>query len=285
MSHSELLDPAAYSDPMTFQAERKAIFGAGWQVIGPTASFAQQGSYTALGLGGWPLFAIKSADGAIRGFRNVCAHQKMPVLDNGRGVCAQIRCRFHGWTYDNAGQLVSTPQPVAPEDGDLSKHRLDDIPSVNAGGLVFIRLDGADDEPPLSNDVGLAQLDHLHAEVRSLPHNWKSVLDVLVDGPATPTVSNSGRFDWLRPTTCIWHEPEGALVLQVVPRTFRKTELHLHLLGASEGQLSERAQIWLNEIAGSTEAWQSSVEAGENIEPATIARLSPLHGWIKARMG
>ena len=175
MGSGNLLDATAYSDPMTFQAERKAIFGTGWQMVGPSAGFTADGSYAALGLGGWPLFAIRGADGVIRAFRNVCSHQKMPVLDNGRGQCDQIRCRFHGWTYDTLGNLISAPQPVAPADGDLNNHPLEELRVEVIGGLVFVRLNASNlDKPVMPNPHAITGLAHCQVETSSLTQNWKA---------------------------------------------------------------------------------------------------------------
>ncbi|MEZ5669088.1 MAG: Rieske (2Fe-2S) protein [Alphaproteobacteria bacterium] len=284
MGDAVLLEAKSYTDPITFQAERKAIFGTGWQVVAPAASLDGEGSYAALGLGGWPLFAIRGDDGAVRCFRNVCSHQKMPVLDNGRGRCAQVRCRFHGWTYDTRGRLVSAPQPVAPDDGDLARYPLEVLQQAEAGGLVFVRLDARSGDAPAAGDIPLDGLAHCGAETRALNPNWKAVLDVLVDGPASPAPGAGGRYAWLWPTTGLWAEPDGTVVMQVVPRTFRKTELHLHGLGADADAVMARASAWADRVAAAAEARQQAAEAGAPADAATAQRLAPLHDWIRTRL-
>jgi nitrite reductase/ring-hydroxylating ferredoxin subunit len=288
MTESALLDIAAYTAPPVFQAERRRIFGTGWQVVGPTASFDEAGSYSALGLGGWALLLLRGVDGAIRAFHNVCAHQKMPVIDNGRGHCDLLRCRYHGWTYDAAGTLVSAPGTVAP-DGELSDYGLEPLPTATARGLVFARLDEdqAGDPAPEAAFADLAGLTLVADETRSLVPNWKAVLDVIHGGEAAPPVSAAGRFAWLRPVTGLWEESDGTVMLLVVPRTFRKTELHVFALAAdpaTSADLVARASAWTDRILAAAMARQQAIDTGAATDAGLAPRLAPLHGWIRSAL-
>jgi phenylpropionate dioxygenase-like ring-hydroxylating dioxygenase large terminal subunit len=95
------------------------VFGDAWLLLARTDVLAKPGDYVAQSLGGWPLFAIADPEGSAIAFRNVCRHQKLPLFDSGAGHCTQIRCRYHGWTYDTTGRFLTAPPPVAPS-GDLS---------------------------------------------------------------------------------------------------------------------------------------------------------------------
>lgn len=288
MADSELLELAAYSAPATFQAERKRIFGKGWQVVGPKAGFTETGSYSALGLGGWALIAMRGEDGDVRAFVNVCAHQKMPVIDNGRGQCAQLRCRFHGWAYNTAGHLVSAPPAVAPDEEDFEDYSLETLPCTTVGGLVFASFDEAlaDGPPPDQPAMDLTGLVLAGEETRSLMPNWKTVMDVISGGPASPAVSDGGHFAWLKPASFLWQEPDGVVVMQIVPRTFRKTELTVSMLapGADAPALTARAGGWIEQIKQAAEERQQAIEAGTPADEALAARIAPLHAWIRSAL-
>ena len=284
---ADLLDNAAYTAPPVFQAERRRIFGTGWQVMAPAASFAEPGSFSAIGLGGWALLLLRGDDGVVRAFHNVCAHQKMPVIDNGRGTCDLLRCRYHGWTYNAEGVLISAPGTVAP-DGELGDYGLDALPSATARGLVFASIDEAvAGEPVLDADVkDLGGLTLIGDETRSLVPNWKAVLDVIHGGAAAPPVSPAGRFSWLQPVTGLWAEPDGTILLLVVPRTFRKTELHVFALTADPAGasgLNARASAWTDRIITAAIERQQAVESGAAAADLA-ARLAPVHGWIRSAL-
>lgn len=283
---AELLDPAAYSAPPVFQAERRRIFGKGWQVVGPAAAFADNGAYSALGLGGWAFLVMRGDDGVIRAFNNVCAHQKMPVVDNGRGRCDQLRCRYHGWTYNAAGRLISAPPTVAPDEDEFDEYGLDALPATTAGGLVFASLeeDVAGTPPAGAAGGDLDGLALVGDEIRSVNPNWKAVLDAIHGGDAAPDVSADGRFAWLQPVTGLWSEPDGTVMLLVVPRTFRKTELHLFALAAdpqNADAVTDRAKAWADKIETAATARQEAVEAGRQPDAAMAARLAESHAWIR----
>ncbi len=288
MTDSGLLETAAYTAPPVFQAERRKIFGTGWQVVGPAASLAEAGAYAALGLGGWALLLLRGDDGAIRAFHNVCAHQKMPVIDNGRGQCDLLRCRYHGWTYNAVGTLISAPGTVAPE-GELADYGLEPLPCATARGLIFASLDEDQQgepapEPAFADLAGMALVAD---ETRSLVPNWKAVLDVIHGGEAAPPVSAAGRFAWLKPVTGLWEEPDGTVMMLVVPRTFRKTELHVFVLAAdpaaSAGAVA-RASAWTDRIRDAAVERQQAIDTGAAPDPGLAPRLAPLHGWIRSAL-
>lgn len=294
-SMAELLPPQAYKDPPVFQAERRSIFGSGWQVVAPAAALPEAGCYVAIGLGGWALFAMRGEDGAVRAFNNVCSHQKMPVLDNGRGRCeGRLRCRYHGWTYDTLGRLVAAPPPVAPEDDEFEDYPLDQLPCKTVSGLVFARIAGsaqAGAEPAdmlAAAGVGEAEsLDGLvlaGSDLRAIEPNWKAVVDVLLGGIAAPPVSADGRFAWINPTTGLWREADGVAVLQVVPRSFRKTELHVSMLAETAEpppSLAERTTAWIDTVVAAAADRQQAALEGTPPEPAVAEKLAKLHGWFK----
>ena len=57
---------------------------------------------------GTSLLIVRGEDGKVRGFHNTCCHRGNRVaVGNGNGKF--FDCGFHGWTYDNQGQLVNVP--------------------------------------------------------------------------------------------------------------------------------------------------------------------------------
>src|SRR5690606_2900614 len=99
-----------------------------------------------------------------------------------------------------------------------------------------------------------------------------------------PVVSPTGRFSWLQPMTGIWEEPDGTILLLVVPRTFRKTELHLFALvadPAASGGLTARAGTWADAIITAAIVRQQAIDSGAAPDPAVADLLAPSHAWIR----
>lgn len=71
-----------------------------------------------------------------------CAHQGSP-LSTGSVEGDRIRCHYHGWAYDSAGQCVDAP---GESERFASAIRIASYPVVERYGLVFVRL--SEDAPP-----------------------------------------------------------------------------------------------------------------------------------------
>src|SRR5881394_3805652 len=121
---ADILTPEAYVGAEQFVREKRLIFAREWLPFCAAAQVAESGAFVNHAMGGWPVFAVAGAEGVVRAFRNLCRHQNMPVVDQPAGRCSELRCRFHGWTYDLAGALVSAPAPVAPTDAWPERTRL-----------------------------------------------------------------------------------------------------------------------------------------------------------------
>src|SRR6185295_2747660 len=98
-----------YHDPAIYEAERKAVFFDEWLLFGHESRVREPGSYHAQNIAGWPVFVIRGKDGALRGFHNVCRHRASQVLREGCGKAGVLRCLYHGWVYDDQGNLRKTP--------------------------------------------------------------------------------------------------------------------------------------------------------------------------------
>jgi len=261
MDTDEPLPPELYTRPEAFQRERRSVFGSAWLLLARADAVRKPGDYVAESLGGWPVLAIADAQGAPRAFRNACRHQKLPLFDSGAGHCEQVRCRYHGWTYDIAGHFVSAPPPVAPS-GELSPN-LERVSAQQMHGLLFVHLD--DDPPALAVSVpGLAsalteaglKTHRFHAEITTeIDVNWKLVIEqALVD--AREDVVRS--VEW----PCVIFDVigSGAVLHQVIARSFHRTRIHHYHYGAPAAIEWSAARVarWK---AGALER-QTALEAG-----------------------
>ena len=142
---------ADYTEGEAFQSEKRTVFAREWLPLCHAGQVPGAGHFAAQSVGGWPLFAVRGRDGAVRAFRNVCRHQNMQVVEKAAGQCDELRCRYHGWTYDLAGRFVTAPEPVAPPDRLAASNNLPPLPTVDVRGFVLCALDPSG--PPDSSEV------------------------------------------------------------------------------------------------------------------------------------
>lgn len=233
------LPPALYARPEAFQRERRSVFQNAWLLLARADAVRTPGNYVVQSLGGWPVFAIGNAEGEPGAFRNVCRHQGLPLLDTGAGRCAEIRCRYHGWTYDTGGRLVSAPPKVAPAEPADPLHHLERVTAQLWQSLLFVHL--GVEPPPLSGALPVlvsalvhARFDTLsfHSEtVTDIDANWKVVMEQAL---AAPPEGRTRVAEW--PGVILDAAPDGVVLHQVISRSFQRSRVcHHHYAASSDG--------------------------------------------------
>ena len=126
-----------YVDDERWQLEMDRVFRRMPLVLGFSAELREVGSYRSLIFADVPILLTRTADGAVRGFLNVCRHRGAVVVPEGNGHGARFTCPYHAWSYDNEGALVGIYN--AKDFGDLDKscHGLVPLPVFERAGLVW----------------------------------------------------------------------------------------------------------------------------------------------------
>ena len=79
-------------------------------MVAHRAELAEAGDHLLVNVAGTPVVLLRAADGVLRAFPNVCRHRAGPlVLCSGKGL-GNLRCKYHGWLYNQEGQLVAAPE-------------------------------------------------------------------------------------------------------------------------------------------------------------------------------
>lgn len=153
-----------YTDRGIFELEKERIFYRSWQYVAHECMLPDAGDYITLRLCDENLFVIRSSDGRLRSFYNICKHRAHELLEGQGNLRKLIVCPYHAWSYDNRGQLVQAPMSEHREDFDKSSFCLRQIRLETFCGCIFVNLD--DDAESLHAIAG-----DLEADIRSkLPY-------------------------------------------------------------------------------------------------------------------
>lgn len=163
------LPAAAYVDPAHFALEKRVILDRAWVCVGREEELTAPGAFVHVptDAAGW--LVARGHDLVLRGFRNVCAHRAMPLVE-GDGRCDRLVCPYHGWTYELDGRARAEGRSLRAIDVDTWR------------GFVFARLVGEGPHtpaapPPWLEAAYLGQLRRVGRTRHVVSANWKLLVE------------------------------------------------------------------------------------------------------------
>jgi len=199
IARAETLPSRYYVEEKFFKRDCVGIVNRGWNLVGSTNSLKNRGDYFTARVG-LENFVILNSGEKITGFVNVCRHRAGP-LAFGSGNLQKFQCKYHGWTYDMAGQLINTPEFQGVEDFQKENCRLPKISIGVLGSFIFASLDPKMTFEDfcgdlLKEDVFGSAPDKFLERDFSVNCNWKVYVDNYLEGYHLPTV-HKGLFSEL----------------------------------------------------------------------------------------
>lgn len=181
---AQLIAKERYTSQEFLNSELAKMFSRVWQIACLESDIPNPGDYHEYKIGLESVLVVRGSDGVIRAFLNVCQHRGRQ-LRQGCGNAHQLRCPFHGWTWNLDGTLAEAPEreefcPFADDDVALAGVKVDQWEQ-----FVFINLDPKAE--PLLDYLGaiperlkghkLSRQYKWFSRSTTLPVNWKTALD------------------------------------------------------------------------------------------------------------
>jgi phthalate 4,5-dioxygenase oxygenase subunit len=127
---------------------------------------------------GEQLIAFRDSNGKVGLLANNCPHRGASLFF-GRNEEAGLRCVYHGWKFDTAGNCIDMPNEPAESDF-RTKVKAVAYPTQERGGVVWAYL-GPRSEPPPLPDLEGNMLPGAQAWAYSQRANWFQILEGHID--------------------------------------------------------------------------------------------------------
>ncbi len=145
--HDDLLglDPVPIepnTSPEYFALECDRVFRRSWLQVGRVDQLPDKGSYFVQEIPNVQasVIVMRDKDDEVRAFHNVCVHRGNRLIREQRGKGQRLVCDYHGWTYDNSGQLGGVPDQDQFPLLDKSCMGLKSISLTIWNGFIFVNL-------------------------------------------------------------------------------------------------------------------------------------------------
>jgi choline monooxygenase len=185
-----------YTDSRILELEQRTVFLRSWQLIGRVGQVREPGQYITQDIAGDPILIIRGNDKVLRGFFNVCRHHAAAVVTESEGKADNLRCPYHGWTYDLTGALIHTPEFSGVANFERSANGLVHVQIAEWQGWVFVKLHAGG--PQLNDYLGRELLEHLEPlpSINSGPDTFGKLSVTLSPSMGAPAEGNLEQLSW-----------------------------------------------------------------------------------------
>ena len=183
-----------------FELEKERIFFHGWFCVGRQEQLPNPGDFLTQEVADESVIVVRTKDGDIQAFANVCRHRGTRLLEEPSGhVKNAIVCPYHAWTYSTEGRLVGTPNVHAEDGLPRNEYGLWPVALQAWEGFLFVSFSpqpsplieelAKDPDGPLDyGRYGVGDLRTAHTIVYEVEANWKMLIDNFNECLHCPTV-------------------------------------------------------------------------------------------------
>ncbi len=177
------LERRFYTDPEIYALEVDRILNRNWLLAGHASQIPQPGDFFLARMGKESAIVVRSSDGKIKAFANVCRHRGSLVCLQESGSTRKFECPYHGWMYDLDGNLTAARS--MPKNFDKKSYGLHPVSVDVLGGLIFVcfcenppSLDGA--RRDLAEPFAMFGFENLKVAAKrsyAIAANWKLAVE------------------------------------------------------------------------------------------------------------
>lgn len=193
-----------YTSPELVGIEIDEVLRREWMCVGHIGEVRAPGDFYTTSLLEEQIIVTRDMEGDVRVLSNVCRHRGNQVAE-GAGNARKFVCRYHTWSYDTTGALLSAPLMKGQTGFAKEKCGLPEFASEIWNGWIFVNLDG--NASPLADRLGGLSdvVKNYHPDDRFLVFmeedvwdcNWKCLFENFMEGYHL----SATHFDTLHPIT------------------------------------------------------------------------------------
>lgn len=171
------------------ELEKDRVWSRVWQMAGRDEDVPKPGDTLVYDIADTSIIVVRQPDLTVKAYFNACLHR-------GRRLCeydgnkAELRCPFHGFTWDLGGTLVRMPGEWDFPHVDRDRFTLPELRVGHWGGFIFVNMDPACE--PLDTFLGpelTRQFERWPLELRYkqahvakiMPCNWKVTQEAFME--------------------------------------------------------------------------------------------------------
>ena len=177
------LEQRFYTDPGIYELELERVINRNWVLAGHVSELPEPGDFKVFDVGRESAIIVRSEDGELRAFANVCRHRGSRICLDKNGSGRQFACPYHGWIYHLDGRLKAARD--MPADFEPKNYGLKSVSFGVVHGLMFVCFS---DSPPglehcrtdLAGPMAMFGFDDLKVAARrdyAIPANWKLAIE------------------------------------------------------------------------------------------------------------
>lgn len=184
-----LVPVARYIDRQYHELEKKKLWSRVWQLAAHEDDFANVGDVVPYDICDRSYLIVRSGESEYKAYYNSCLHRGRKLREiRSRGL-TEIRCQFHGWTWNLDGSLKQIPCAYDFEGLNREDESLPEVKLEVWGRFIFINPDP--NAAPLAEHLG-----DLGSQFELLPYerrfkqahvakviraNWKTVQEAFME--------------------------------------------------------------------------------------------------------
>jgi phthalate 4,5-dioxygenase oxygenase subunit len=155
-----------------------------WLPAAMSSELERDGAPRRVRLMGEDLVAFRDSVGRVGLLEELCPHRGVSLTLARNEECG-LRCLYHGWKFDVAGQILDMPAEIEPQ-GLIDRVRAVAYPVRESGGIVWAYLGPAGTEPPAPDFEFTTFPDAQNVIVKArIDCNWVQCLEGVIDSAHT----------------------------------------------------------------------------------------------------